>query len=226
MSQDALDKEKSVRPGDGPSDVAPMGAGEEAGSGDEGDAVDRIVAQWRRERPDLDPSAKEITGRLVRLADLVQLRFRDAFADLGMSEGDYGLLAPLRRAGAPYELTPTALARARMMTSGGLTPALDRLEKRGWIEPAMLHGWSKLQPSAQKSVEDALHIVKSTDINVLSDPMRAGIDVFAEPDNKDTDALAEAAGMFSDVASGGDTYPMHSIQPVATAATGIDAFDI
>lgn len=134
MSQDALDKEKSVRPGDGPSDVAPMGAGEEAGSGDEGDAVDRIVAQWRRERPDLDPSAKEITGRLVRLADLVQLRFRDAFADLGMSEGDYGLLAPLRRAGAPYELTPTALARARMMTSGGLTPALDRLEKRGWIE--------------------------------------------------------------------------------------------
>ena len=98
------------------------------------DAVDRIVEQWREERPDLDPSGKAITGRIVRLANLLQRRFSAAFDELGLSDGDYGLLVPLRRAGAPHELTPTALARTRMITSGGLTPALDRLEKRGWIE--------------------------------------------------------------------------------------------
>lgn len=98
------------------------------------DAVDVIVEQWRRERPDLDASAKEITGRIVRLESLIQRRFADAFAPLDMTEGDYGILVPLRRAGAPYELSPTGLARARMMSSGGLTPALDRLQRRGWIE--------------------------------------------------------------------------------------------
>lgn len=109
MSQDALDK-------------------------DNADAVDRIVAQWERERPDLDPSAKEITGRIVRLESLIQQRFAEVFAELGMKGGDYGLLVALRRAGSPYELSPTGLAKARMMSSGGLTPALDRLQRRGWIE--------------------------------------------------------------------------------------------
>ena len=76
-------------------------------------------------------SGKAITGRTVRLANLMQRRFGEAFAELGLSDGDDGLLVPLRRAGEPYELTPTVLARTRMITSGGLTPALDRLEKRG-----------------------------------------------------------------------------------------------
>lgn len=98
------------------------------------DAVDLIVEQWERERPDLDPAAKEVTGRIVRLESLMQRRFADAFAPFEMSEGDYGILAPLRRAGEPYELSPTGLAKARMMSSGGLTPALDRLQRRGWIE--------------------------------------------------------------------------------------------
>lgn len=98
------------------------------------DAVDRIIEQWVQERPDLDSSGKAITGRIVRLANLMQRRFAAVFDELGLTDGDYGLLVPLRRAGEPYELTPTALARTRMITSGGLTPALDRLEKRGWIE--------------------------------------------------------------------------------------------
>lgn len=101
---------------------------------DKVDAVDRIIEQWGQQRPDLDPSGKAITGRVVRIANLMQRRFAAVFDELGLSDGDYGLLVPLRRAGEPYELTPTALARTRMITSGGLTPALDRLEKRGWIE--------------------------------------------------------------------------------------------
>jgi DNA-binding MarR family transcriptional regulator len=98
-----------------------------------GDHVDEIVAQWRRERPDLDPAAKQVTGRVIRLAGLFQQAFGEAFAPLGITEGEYGILAPLRRAGAPFELTPSALARQRMMTSGGMTAAIDRLERRGLV---------------------------------------------------------------------------------------------
>ncbi|HEY3486399.1 MAG TPA: MarR family transcriptional regulator [Ilumatobacteraceae bacterium] len=95
--------------------------------------MDAIVAQWREQRPDLDPSAKEITGRIVRLAGIFQQAFAEAFGPLDLNESDYGVLAPLRRAGAPYELTPTELARQKMMTSGGMTAALDRLERKGLL---------------------------------------------------------------------------------------------
>jgi DNA-binding MarR family transcriptional regulator len=100
------------------------------------DGVDGIVEQWRRERPDLDPSAKGVTGRVVRLAGLFQEAFGAAFSPLGINESDYGMLAPLRRAGAPYELTPTELARQRMLTSGGTTAAIDRLERKGLVARA------------------------------------------------------------------------------------------
>ena len=102
-----------------------------SGTGD--DAVDVIVEQWRRERPDLDPTAKEITGRIVRLASLFEQAYSGTFQPLGLNDGDYGVLAPLRRAGAPHQLTPTELAKHRMMTSGGMTAALDRLERKGLV---------------------------------------------------------------------------------------------
>lgn len=97
------------------------------------DAVDEIVEEWRRERPDLDTSAKEITGRIVRLTGIFQQAWADALAPLGVTDSDFGILAPLRRAGAPHQLTPTELARHKMMTSGGMTAALDRLERKGLL---------------------------------------------------------------------------------------------
>ena len=101
------------------------------------DGVDAIVEQWLAERPDLDSSAKHITGRIVRLAVLFQAEFErvkgGAFNIHGLKETDFGVLSPLRRAGAPFELTPTELARHRMITSGGMTAALDRLEEKGMI---------------------------------------------------------------------------------------------
>lgn len=97
------------------------------------DAVDRIVAQWRRERPDLDPRAKHVTGRVIRLGSLFRAAYADAFAPLGLNDGDYGVLATLRRAGAPHRLTPGDLARQQMMTSGGMTAAVDRLERKGLV---------------------------------------------------------------------------------------------
>ena len=103
-------------------------------AGAEPDAVDVIIEEWRRERPDLDPSAKHVTGRIVRLAARFQEAFDEAFRDLGITDRDYGVLAPLRRAGSPFTLTPTELARHKMITSGGMTAALDRLERQGLLE--------------------------------------------------------------------------------------------
>lgn len=107
---------------------------QDAFSQDTFDAVDRIIGQWGSERPDLDPSAKGITGRIVRLSSIFQRRFAEAFAELDLSEGDYGVLVALRRSGDPFELTPTELARARMMTSGGMTAVIDRLERRSLLQ--------------------------------------------------------------------------------------------
>jgi DNA-binding MarR family transcriptional regulator len=104
-----------------------------SGRGGGRDAVDAIVAQWGAQRPDLDTSAKQIAGRILRLEGLFQQAYREAFAALDINETDYGVLAPLRRAGPPYELTPTALARFRMMTSGGMTAAIDRMERKGFV---------------------------------------------------------------------------------------------
>ena len=97
------------------------------------DAVDRILEQWHRERPDLDVAPMATIGRLRRCALLLQRRLDDTFADFGMSSWEFDMLATLRRAGAPHRLTPTALFSALMITSGTMTHRLQRLEAAGWI---------------------------------------------------------------------------------------------
>jgi DNA-binding MarR family transcriptional regulator len=146
--------------------------------------VDRIIEQWRAERPDLDPSGKAITGRIVRLANLMQRRFAEVFDEIGLSEGDYGLLVPLRRTGEPYELTPTALARTRMITSGGLTPALDRLERRGWIErrpnPADRRGsLVRLTPEGLNLIDRAMALHAATELELINSLSKKQRDVLA-----------------------------------------------
>jgi DNA-binding MarR family transcriptional regulator len=92
------------------------------------DAVDRITAQWRRERPDLDSSPMEVIGRISRVSALVQRELERVFAQHDLAGGDFDVLATLRRSGAPYLLTPGVLSRSTMVTTGGMTKLLDRLE--------------------------------------------------------------------------------------------------
>jgi len=97
------------------------------------DAVDAIAAQWRRERPDLDSSPMTVIGRITRLAALLERELDGVFARYGLAGCDFDVLATLRRSGAPYRLTPTELSRSTMVTTGGMTKRLDRLEESGWI---------------------------------------------------------------------------------------------
>jgi DNA-binding MarR family transcriptional regulator len=97
------------------------------------DAVDRILAQWARERPDLDCSPMGIIGRISQLQREVNLAQRATFARHGLDVPSFDVLAALRRAGPPYQLTPTALMRTALVTSGAITQRLDRLEEKGLI---------------------------------------------------------------------------------------------
>lgn len=98
------------------------------------DAVDAILAQWQRERPDLDASPMGPIGRLKRCAARMEQRLESCFAEFGLSLWEFDMLATLRRAGAPYRLSPTELFSTLMVTSGTMTHRLKRLETRGWIE--------------------------------------------------------------------------------------------
>ena len=100
----------------------------------EQDAVDRIVEQWTAERPDLDSSPIGVIGRVSRLSRLVDRRLAENFARFGLENWMYDVLATLRRAGPPYELTAGMLVRRTMVTTGAITNRIDRLAERGLVQ--------------------------------------------------------------------------------------------
>lgn len=104
-----------------------------ADGADGADGVDRIVAQWAVERPDLDTGPMSVIGRIHRLGALLDGGLRTVFAQVGLGNGDFDVLASLRRSGAPYRLTPTQLTATVMVTSGAVTKRVDRLEKAGLV---------------------------------------------------------------------------------------------
>jgi DNA-binding MarR family transcriptional regulator len=98
------------------------------------DEVDALVAAWRRERADLDLAPVEVFSRIGRLARLLDLARRDAFTAHAIEPWEFDVLAALRRAGAPYQLSPGQLLRETMVTSGTMTNRIDRLGERGLVE--------------------------------------------------------------------------------------------
>ena len=94
------------------------------------DAVDRIVEQTERERPDLDAQAVELLSRITRAGRLVEAATARSLARFALGLGDFWLLVALRRAGPPFQLTPTELLRNVTVTSGAVSQQLERLEQR------------------------------------------------------------------------------------------------
>ncbi|KOG32433.1 MarR family winged helix-turn-helix transcriptional regulator [Streptomyces resistomycificus] len=97
------------------------------------DPVDAIIEQWAAERPDLDTAAMEVFGRIYRLARTMSDRTEEAYAPLGISRGEFDVLATLRRSGAPHTLSPRQLSATLMLTTGGMTGRLDKLERAGLL---------------------------------------------------------------------------------------------
>ncbi|SOC90299.1 DNA-binding transcriptional regulator, MarR family [Rhizobium sp. AN5] len=99
------------------------------------DAASAAAEQWRKERPDIDPFPMELLGRLGEIALLIMRdRLTPFFMEHGLQSGEFDVLATLRRSGAPYELTPTRLYESAMLSSGGMTARIDRLEREGLVE--------------------------------------------------------------------------------------------
>lgn len=97
------------------------------------DHVDRLREAWRRERPDVDTEGMAILGRARRITLLSRGPIEAIFTRFGCDSGEFDVLAALRRAGTPYRLRPTELYESLMISSGGLTDRIQRLEARGLI---------------------------------------------------------------------------------------------
>ncbi|MFJ2958941.1 MarR family winged helix-turn-helix transcriptional regulator [Streptomyces sp. NPDC087270] len=122
----------------------PAGPGGPAAPGDPGDPGDpgtrrpldhigRIQAAWARERPEIDVSPQGVIGRLHRVAGLLTEQLCVVYRRFGLSEGEFDVLAALRRAGPPYERAPGELAAHTMVTTGAMTKRIDRLERGGLV---------------------------------------------------------------------------------------------
>ncbi|MYN17324.1 MarR family transcriptional regulator [Rugamonas sp. FT107W] len=137
------------------------------------DAVDAIVAQWRRERPELDVAPMATIGRLKRCAALLQRRLDATFAEFEMGAWEFDVLATLRRSGAPYCLAPTALFSAMMITSGTMTHRLQRLEASALVErvPNPTDARSllvRLTPAGLELIDRAVAAHVDNEHNILS----------------------------------------------------------
>ena len=125
------------------------------------DEVDRLVDAWQRERSDLDLGPMEVLSRVSRLSHHLDRARRSAFAEHGIESWEFDVLAALRRAGAPYELSPGRLIRETLVTSGTMTNRVDRLTTRGLVQrlpdPSDRRGvLVRLTPEGRTTVDGAL----------------------------------------------------------------------
>ncbi|WP_432104687.1 MarR family winged helix-turn-helix transcriptional regulator [Streptomyces sp. bgisy091] len=125
------------------------------------DHVDRVLAQWAEQCPELDTSSMGVIGRIKRLARIVEAEQRAVFGAHDLDPAAFDVLATLRRSPAPHRLTPAELMRSAMVTSGAITQRLDRLEERELVmrtrraeDGRSVH--VSLTPAGRKLVDQAL----------------------------------------------------------------------
>ncbi|ANP78862.1 MULTISPECIES: MarR family winged helix-turn-helix transcriptional regulator [Vibrio] len=97
------------------------------------DAIDRVVEQWAKEKPELDTEPMAMMGRIMRIAKYMETQVAELHKKYDMKLGEFDVLATLRRSGKPYRLTPSELIGSMMLTSGAMTNRLDKLEAKGLI---------------------------------------------------------------------------------------------
>ncbi|MCL3817822.1 MarR family winged helix-turn-helix transcriptional regulator [Aeromicrobium wangtongii] len=98
------------------------------------DDVDRLIAAWQHERPDMDVSPMHVLSRVTRLAIHLDRARKAAFADQGLESSEFDVLSALRRAGEPYQLSPGQLVQETLVTSGTMTNRVDRLVRKHLVE--------------------------------------------------------------------------------------------
>jgi DNA-binding MarR family transcriptional regulator len=138
------------------------------------DEVDDLVEAWARERDDLDLDAVAVFSRISRLARHLDLARREAFSAHAVESWEFDVLAALRRAGAPYEMSPGRLLRETLVTSGTMTNRVDRLAARGFVErspdPDDRRGVIvRLTAEGKTAVDDAFEALIAAESRLLAD---------------------------------------------------------
>jgi DNA-binding MarR family transcriptional regulator len=138
------------------------------------DEVDDLAEAWARERPDLDLAPVAVFSRLSRLSRHLDLARREAFTAQGIESWEFDVLAALRRAGSPYELSPGRLLRETLVTSGTMTNRVDRLATRGFVErypdPEDRRGvLVRLTPEGKEAVDGAFTALLDAERAFLAD---------------------------------------------------------
>lgn len=141
--------------------------------GDMSDEVDRLIEAWQRERPDVDVAPMGVLSRVSRLARHLDLARRQAFADQELESWEFDVLSALRRAGAPYQLSPGRLLRETLVTSGTMTNRVDRLAARDLVQrlpdPSDRRGVQvRLSPEGRDRVDAALDSLLRRERELLS----------------------------------------------------------
>lgn len=137
------------------------------------DRLDAIEGAWRRERPDVDVAPLVLLGRLFRTVHLADTQLAAGLTGFDLQPGWFDLLAALRRAGKPYQLNPTQLRRATMLSSAGMTKRLDRLVEAGLLErrpdPGDRRGTLvRLTAAGRRAIDDALPVHVANEELVLA----------------------------------------------------------
>lgn len=99
----------------------------------EPDIADIGIALWRQERPDIDCSGKAVTGRVLRLSEMFMNAMNATMAQFGIKYSHYAIVGTLRAVGKPYRMAPTELQNTLMITSGGVSNLLKKVEALGFI---------------------------------------------------------------------------------------------
>jgi DNA-binding MarR family transcriptional regulator len=152
------------------------------------DAVDGILAQWQRERPDLDASPMGVIGRMARLSKHLDRSIQSTVSEFDLNPGEFDVLATLRRAGQPYRLSPTELFNAMMVSSGTMTHRIDGLEqadlvkriadpsdRRGTLIELTDKGLNLIEPAVEAHVANAhrmLGALEESERTVLAQLLR------------------------------------------------------
>jgi DNA-binding MarR family transcriptional regulator len=97
------------------------------------DIADLGIAMWRRERPEIDCSGKAVTGRILRLGEMFMAAMNRNMAQFGVKYSHYAIIGTLRAAGKPYRMSPTELYNTLMITSGGVSNLLKKVEDLGYV---------------------------------------------------------------------------------------------
>jgi len=119
------------------------------------DIIDILIAEWKKERPELDVEAMQVVGRILKLSNILEKRTNKVLKNSNIYYTDLDVLATLRRSGTPYELAPKQLMKSVLITSGAMTALLNRLEKLELIyrAPNTHDGRIKLAGLTEKGIK-------------------------------------------------------------------------